>query len=362
MLFIHHRQKEDSDPLFLFLHEKVTNKWNPLLVSIEKPNAMEKMKITVFADPACTWCWGSVPVLRALSYQYGEQLEISYVMGGMIEDILSYNNRRLSIGGDIAMSNRNMYKHWLEASAIHGMPVAGKTVHLFSEERRSTIPLNLAYIAACEYVKADKGVEHNAHRRYLRTLQEMTAVDGAHTNDEEVIVGAAAVVGFNEEKFRTLYRSPEVKRIYAQGKETCKDYEVHSFPSFRLQYRGEEMMVRGFTTYETLCHCISQLSYENIKPLSDGRERPSKDNIRNFMTEYGTAYPVEIATAFSMSRNGGHTALNVESYVGLPDIIDELVKEGKVAMAPKGNGFIFYTLKEHKGFSQRRSETAAVVQ
>ena len=38
---------------------------------------MEKIKITVFADPVCTWCWGSVPVIRALKYRYGEQLEIS---------------------------------------------------------------------------------------------------------------------------------------------------------------------------------------------------------------------------------------------------------------------------------------------
>lgn len=322
---------------------------------------MGKIKITVFADPACTWCWGSVPVLRALSYRYGEQLEISYVMGGMIEDVVSYNNRRLSIGGDIALSNRNMYNHWVEASAVHGMPVSEKPVHLFSEERRSTIPLNLAYIAACEYVNEDKGVAHDSNRRFLCVLQEMTAVDGAHTNSEEVIVGAAAVVGFNEEKFRGLFRSDKVKDIYVKGKEMCKRYDVHSFPTFRLQYREEEMMVRGFTTYDTLCHCIAQLSFENIKPVADGREVPSKSNVRRFVSEFGTAYPVEIATAFSMPRNGGHTALNVESYVGLPDVVDELVKEGVLAMAPKGNGFIFYTLKEHAGHECRTESLACGV-
>ncbi len=323
---------------------------------------MEKMKITVFADPACTWCWGSVPVLRALAYRYGEQVEISYVMGGMIEDVLSYNNRRLSIGGDIEMSNRNMYGHWVEASAVHGMPVAEKQVRLFSQDRRSTIPLNLAYIAACEYVRENKEARRDAHRHFLRALQEMTAVGGAHTNDEEVIVATAGVVGLDEHMFRTLFRSEEVKRLYTRGKEMCSKYEVHSFPTFLLQYRGEEMVVRGFTTYETLCHCISQLSYENVAPVSDGREKPSRDNVMKFVAEYGTAYPVEIATAFSMPRTGGHTALNVESYSGLPDIMDGLVKDGRLAMAPKGNGFIFYKLKEHPGYTQERNRaTAAAV-
>ena len=322
---------------------------------------MEKVKITVFADPVCTWCWGSVPILRALAFRYGEQLDISYVMGGMIEDILSYNNRRLSIGGDIALSNRNIYNHWIEASAVHGMPVTGHVPLLFSESRRSTIPLNMAYIAACEYARKYKKVRSDAPRRFLRILQEMTAVEGVHTNDEEKIVALSALVGFDEVKFRDIFNGSEVKRIYAAGKELCNSYEVHAFPTFRIEYRGEEMMVRGFTTYETLCHCISQLSYENVKPLSDGRELLTAVNVRNFIDEYGTAYPVEVATAFSLPRTGGHTALNVESYAGLPDIIEELVKENNLSLVPKGNGFILYTHKGNETFSQeRRREVASM--
>lgn len=341
---------------FLLLHG---NKIGPVLVLMLKLDKMEKVRITVFADPTCTWCWGSVPILRALSYRYGGQLEISYVMGGMIEDILSYNNRRLSIGGDIALSNRNVHKHWLEASAVHGMPVAEKSIMLFSESRRSTVPQNLAYIAACEYAKRYETVENDAPRRYLRILQEMTAVEGAHTNDEEDIVAFSALVGFDRDKFREIFRSAEVRRIYAAGKEMCDSYEVHSFPTFRLQYRSEEMMVRGFTTYDTLCRCISQLSYENVMPLSDGREQPTIENVRNFIAVYGVAYPVEVATAFSLPRTDGHTALNLESYAGLPDIVEELVKDGALSIAPKGNGFILYTHRGKETFSQERHREMA---
>lgn len=320
---------------------------------------MEKIKISVFADPACTWCWGSVPVIRALAYRYGEQLEISYVMGGMIEDILSFNNRRLSIGGDIALSNRNIHNHWIEASAVHGMPVKESVVQLFSDERRSTVPLNLAYIAACEYVEQVRGTKHDAARHYLRVLQEMTAVEGVHTNDEKNIVEMSAVVGFNRERFREIFRSDKVRKRYAEDKALCDSYEVHSFPTFRITYRGEEMIVRGFTTFETLCHCVSQLSYENVKLMADGREKLTTENVRNFIDEYGTAYPVEVATAFSLQRATGHTALNVESYMGLPDVIDELVRKKVVSIAPKGNGFIFYSLKNPVGFSQERNMATA---
>ena len=332
------------------------------LCYLYKPNIMNRVRIKVFADPVCTWCWGSVPVLRALAYRFGEQLEIEYVMGGMIEDVLTFNNRRLAIGGDIALTNRNMHKHWVEASAIHGMPVSDAPNLLFTEERRSTVPQNMAYIAAVLYeTKHRNDAMPDAARRFLRLLQESTATERVHTNDVEAIVATAAIVGFKEDKFRSIYESEEVRELYAANKSFCNKYDVHAFPSFLLEYRGEEMMVRGFTTYETLCRCIEQLSYEKVAPLNDGREALNVGNVRQFIEKLGTAYPVEIATAFGLQRINGHSALNVESYSGLPDIMDELVRSEEIAMAPKGNGFIFYSIKEGAPLSQKRGRSFAGV-
>ena len=307
---------------------------------------MSNMKITVFSDPVCTWCWGSVPVWRAMAYHYGSSVELDYVMGGMIEDIKTYNNRRLAIGGDIALSNRKIHDHWLEASAVHGMPVCEHGFRLFSPEHPSTIPQNLAYLAACVYEARYAGeVKPGAARHYLRHLQEATAVDAVVSNDTDALVDMSAVVGFVPEKFRDIYVGDVVKRLYDEGKAFCRSYEATSFPSYLITYRGEEMMVRGYSSYEILTNSIDQLSYGAIKPIDDGREALTTLNVLDFMETYGSAYPVEIATAFELPRLTGHTALNAESYQGLSDVLDELVKVGEIAFAPRGNGFIYYKLK-----------------
>ena len=304
---------------------------------------MEKIRILIFADPICTWCWGSVPVVRALKYRYGSQVDVRYVMGGMIEDITTFSNRRLSIGGDIALSNRNMHLHWLEASAVHGMPVSEKQPILFSKERRSSVPLNKAYIAAKVYACGNECTRNDSAERYLRLLQELTAVENLHTNNEENLVAISAVLGFDQEKFGRILSGEEVERLYAEDKSLAGRYEVHAFPTYMLEYRGEEMMLRGFTTFGTLCHRIGHLTFENIRPIDDGREIFTADNVRKFVAQHGTAYPVEIATAFSLPRTEGHTALNVESYSGLADVLEELVKAGELSIVPKGNGFMCYT-------------------
>lgn len=322
---------------------------------------MDKIKITVFADPVCTWCWGSVPVIRALAYRYGEQLDIEYVMSGMIEDIHSYSNRRLSIGGDIALSNRNIHEHWLDASAIHGMPVCESGFHLFSEERRSTLPQNYAYITAKIYVEENRHVmPSNAHMHFLRRLQEATAVDAVLTNDTSLIFDLSATVGFEPGKFSEIYNSGKVEKLYEDGRKLCKKFDQMTLPTFLLEYRGEEMVVRGYSSFEIISNCIGQLSYNKVRPIDGGREKPTVDNLMNFISLYHSAYPVEIATAFSFKRRSGHTALNAESYEGLPDVLAMLVETGKVMIIPKGNGFVYYMLNDDNDTKKHRRHLAGV--
>lgn len=321
---------------------------------------MKNLKITVFADPVCTWCWGSAPVVRALEYRLGDKVEISYVMGCMIEDITTFSNRRLGIGGDIALSNRNMHKAWVEASAVHGMPVSEKGLRLFSEEHRSTAPQNIAYIAASVYKHKANG-EDVCPKRFLRRLQEATAVDAAQTCDINVLADLAAVEGFEPARFKELMESREVRRLFDDDRALCKRYEVHTFPTYMIEYKGTEVMLRGFTSFEAVMQNISHITYGKIALADSEQFAPTVHNVARFIERYGSVYPVEVATAFCMQRVSGKSTLNVESYVGLPDVIEELVAQGDVAMKPRGNGFIIYN-KHHKNFKSLAVEDVATMQ
>ena len=328
---------------------------------------MDRMKITLFADPVCTWCWGTAPIIRALEYRYGEQIEFLYVMTGMVEDILTFNNRRLEIGGeDIELSNRNMLKHWLEASKVHGMPVQEHGFRLFNEEHRSTIPQCMAYIASKLLLpkKSDGERDIKKAHRFFRRIQEATAAEAMRTTDIDVLANLAAVEGFEPNLFRETMESSKVRNTYEADKVIGRHYAVQSTPTFLLEYNRQEQLLQGYTTCETLEHNISQLTYGKIKPITkenDNHDRlkPTNANILSFVSRYSSVYPVEIATAFALERRSGHTALNIESYNLLPDIIEELVRNGDITITPQANSFKIYQLRDGRTRTQEREHEYA---
>ena len=326
---------------------------------------MEKLRITVFADPVCTWCWGSVPILRAIEYRLGKNVEIEYVMCGMIEDIRSFVNRRLQIGGDTALSNRNMMKAWLEASVVHGMPVEEHGFHLFSEEYPSTFPQNIAYVAAklCCGNCAGEGGDVARANRFLRRVQQATALEAMQTSRVEVLADLAAVEGFNPDEFRQTMASDAAKKAFADDRERARHYDVKEFPTFLLEYNGRESILRGYITYnafvkEILAIGNGDISARLLKHSSSEADScaPTIKNVKNFIHHYKSVFPVEIATAFALVRRSGRSAVNIESYEQLPDIVDELLKSGEIGMAPAGNSFKLFDLKEHANFSREREQ------
>ena len=89
---------------------------------------------------------------------------------------------------------------------------------------------------------------------------------------------------------------------------------------------------------------------------SSHRCAPTLKNVKAFIECYKSVYPVEIATAFSLVRRSGRSAVNIESYELFPDIVDELLKSGDIAMHPTANSFKIYSLSGKEGISLEREK------
>jgi len=275
------------------------------------------IEITEFTDPVCTWCWGSEPVLRKLETRFGEQVKISYIMGGLVKDITSFYDSYNDIGGDPDRTNRNVARHWLEASERHGMPVRTEGFKMFTSEHLSTYPQNIAY-------KAAQMQDEALANRFLRRIREASAAEARQTNTTEVLLELASEVGLDIARFLDDFTHGPAQRAFEQDLATTAEYGARGFPSFLVKYGEKEMVIRGYKRYEDFKALIGHLTGGEIQ------ERPvsaSEESIMAFITRYGSVAPIEIQMTFDLTNDE------------LKTVVSSLLTKKRIQKREAGNGF-----------------------
>ena len=138
---------------------------------------IEVVAARYYTDPFCPWSWALEPARQKLQQELGAGLRLTYVLGGMRQELEDPQQVALAV---------------LEASAASGMPVDARL--WLRDPPRSSHPACLAVKAAAE--QGDPGP-------YLRRLREASLcrqrkLEGA----EELIAEARATPGLDLNRFK----------------------------------------------------------------------------------------------------------------------------------------------------------------
>jgi hypothetical protein len=181
--------------------------------------------------------------------EFGEELHITYVMGGLareFEDDLS-----------------SLVIAWLDHAAESGMPLDPRVWH--SDGVRSTYPACIAFKAA-----AEQGPD--AAERYLRVLREGFMCHGRRLDGPEALVTEARRAGLDTQRFRIDLESNAILEAFASDLEETRtipeaareaglaaegghgsSVERLAFPALRFipdGHGGEERWVGGDHSYD----------------------------------------------------------------------------------------------------------------
>jgi predicted DsbA family dithiol-disulfide isomerase len=137
------------------------------------------VRLRYHTDPACPASWAAEPALRRLIVEFGADLSITYVMGGLAREYGAPYEARVM--------------EWLEHADRSGMPFDPL---LWSDGPiRSTYPACIAVKAA-----AEQGAE--AEARYLRALREGLMCFRRKLDAKEALVEDARGAGLDVARFR----------------------------------------------------------------------------------------------------------------------------------------------------------------
>ncbi|WP_276274119.1 DsbA family oxidoreductase [Haloarcula litorea] len=268
--------------------------------------------LTQFTDPMCTWCWGSEPIIRHLQTVYGDQIELRFVMGGLIEDFDDFYDAANDISepGEVG-------PHWQEASEHHGMPV---DTTIFDEDpAQSTYPASIAYVAARQQSR-DKG------QRYLRRLREAYATEVRNVNRRDEQLEIARSVGLDVSAFETAVDDGSARAEFQEDLAKARESGVRAFPTYHVDGPDGDRRVSGFQPFERLD--------AELRAVAPSLERAELPEIREFIDRYDTVATQEVAEAYDL--NYGETC----------QVLESLVDDGDIRSEKRGNGYLWMSSSE----------------
>ncbi|MHB8793118.1 MAG: DsbA family oxidoreductase [Thermoleophilia bacterium] len=276
------------------------------------------IRLIIYSDPYCTWCWGSEPVLRRIQEIYGDQVRLVYRMGGLVEDTARFKDPLNRIGGP--GMHKQVAEHWRQAATRHGMPVDADAFVDFANEFRSTWPACIAY-------KAAELQNPELAGKYLRRLREGAAAEHLPIHRLEVQADLAEEVGLDRRRLLADIDNGSAEQAFRDDLQLCRDNEVTGFPSYEVHVSGtEEVAMFGYHNFSAFESTFQRLAGDRLKPREITAD---DDSIVEFARKYGKVAPREVSEVFSLKMSEAR------------DQLDRLVSEGRLRKQQAGSGWFF---------------------
>lgn len=156
-------------------------------------------RVRYYTDPACSASWAAEPLLRRLLVEFGGDVQITYVMGGLAREY----------SGDLSW----LVIEWLDAADQSGMPFDPRVWQ--EAPLRSTFP-------ACMAVKAAAEQGADAASRYLRVLREGIMCRRRRLDSAEALVEEARGANLDPRRFRIDLESHAIVEAFGADLEETR--------------------------------------------------------------------------------------------------------------------------------------------
>ena len=251
------------------------------------------VEVVHFADPWCWWSWGLEPVLQRLKEVYGENLKLTYKMGGQFESLQGWME-------EYGVDQRTTVDWIRESIELTNMPV--------QPDYYSRTGVTSSY-PACRAFKAAQLQSEELAARYLRRMMEAYALECRPATDDELI-RLAEEVRLDGSRVRKDSHSGVVAKAFDADVDEMHRSGVN-FLSLLIRNRDGRQVIKGeiFTAkpFETI-----------IDDLSPGLPKRSPADILEYAEHHRTLSPAhEIAEVFRIPDADAHRRLEELAAGGL---------------------------------------------
>lgn len=210
--------------------------------------------------------WAIEPGLRRLQTEFGAEVQITYVMGGLARQYEGDQSR--------------VAREWLDASCESGMPVDPRPWNT-PGAIGSTFPACMAFKAAQE-----QGTE--TAERYLRALREGILCRRRKLDDPAALVDEARTAGIDAERFRIDLKSNAIVEAFGADLQDTRERGIEMLPVLLFSGDdGSEVRCEAGDRYEVWRRAVVRCGGQ---PSDD--QPPS---VEQALARFGSLAAVEVA-------------------------------------------------------------------
>ncbi|WP_459129956.1 DsbA family protein [Guggenheimella bovis] len=211
------------------------------------------IRLIYFTDTVDVNSWAIDADLITFYYRYRHQVQISFVMGVMLDEWAKEKKLNLDTVGDI-------YRAWRDTSEYSNMPVSGS---LWLRD-----PIHTSYPSAKVFNVVEAMYPQYAFR-FFRRLQEAAFVFDQNISRESILESICKEFPFDEKKVINLSTSKKGKELMDKDFEMVRKYKVNSFPTIIFEDGKSTVRLEEEINLENLENAASvfQLKPEPVPEL-----------------------------------------------------------------------------------------------
>ena len=187
------------------------------------------------------------PIYDKLKERY-PTIELRWVMSVLVRDVSDF----ILPDETIAQYNKRLARIYESEQSIGGLPISMPDLHLFDEQHRSSLPLNLAYKAA-QLADIDRADE------FLKNLRHATIVDVLPTTHFDVILKLVRDTGIDEDRFTQYYNDGTTQTMLEHDLNMVRKLNIRTLHAYMIQYGERSVIIRNLISYESFVEIIKQL-------------------------------------------------------------------------------------------------------
>lgn len=254
----------------------------------------EPLIIYQFTDPMMGLSYESEPFFRQVESHFGEQIRFQPIMGGLVRNVADFMiTDDFKEGEEKAFLryNRRLAKIYQSEQVISGMPIKMDNLQLFSPERTSSLPLNLAF-------KAVQLTEANKAEIFLYRLRFATVAECRPTTKLDEILRVVKQCDIDVKRFLQHYQDGSAQLALERDFAFLSEVGVRGLPAYLFEYQDKRLLRSGVLTYADFVAAIEQVSTQQIQPCPPTFTPQALDRL---LQKHPLISPLEIQAAFALT-------------------------------------------------------------